>query len=304
MKWLGAAGWLLSWGDTTIALDPFFHRPPQARPNLPITRDELPPIDHLLVTHAHWDHFADTPYLAVTNARHTYVPKAAVRDLRREWRRRARAERRRGPDNWRAVVGGERIDLDGLQIEFHRIGRERFDLEFTRDALSKLRRGGNLRDWYYGFKFLATHLYGECFAISLTLRESGRRLCFFGNLPPIAAPMPQVLEGVDVAVLPYCPANGDWCEESIAVARKLRPSTVLMHHFDQFLPPVTVGLDLARYRERMLSETPIERIVVPKFFSDSSLETLLLQMPTVPIVRPPSMTRTSPVTKDAASEHR
>lgn len=50
-----------------------------------------------------------------------------------------------------------------------------------------------------------------------------------------------------------------------------------MHHFDQFLPPVTVGLDLARYRERMLSETSIDRVVVPVFFRDSSLETLLEQ---------------------------
>ena len=277
MKWLGAAGWLLTWRDQTIVLDPFFHRPPQARPTLPITRDELPDIDHLLVTHAHWDHFADAPYLAVTNARNSYVPRAALRDLRRESRRRTPAERRRGPDCWHAVDGGERIDLDGLEIEFHRIGKERFDVRFTRDALRKMRRGANLRDWYYGLKFLATHLYGECFAISLALRESGRRLCFFGNLPPIAAPVPRALEALDVAVMPYCPANGDWCEESIALARKLRPPTVLMHHFDQFLPPVTVGLDIANYQGRMLSESPIDRVIVPKFFRDSKLEMLLEQ---------------------------
>ena len=53
MKWLGAAGWLLRWGDQNLLIDPFFHRPPNAKPTLPIGLSDLPPIDLLLLTHGH-----------------------------------------------------------------------------------------------------------------------------------------------------------------------------------------------------------------------------------------------------------
>jgi L-ascorbate metabolism protein UlaG (beta-lactamase superfamily) len=264
MTWLGAAGWLLRHRDHTVAIDPFFQRPPAARPHLPIRRDELPLLDYLLLTHGHFDHSADVPYLAATRARTTYVPRALLRDLDREWSRLPASRRRRERD-WHGVDGGERLTIGDLEVSFHRIGTERFDLGMLRASLGKLLRGGDRRDWVTALRFLRTHIYGRCFAVLLHDRAAARKLVFFGNLTTNVDELARVHPDIDVAVLPYCPANGDWLAESIHVARALRPPVVLVHHFDQFLPPVTVGLDLPTYVRGVEDAVPGTTVHIPKF---------------------------------------
>ncbi|HTM21997.1 MAG TPA: MBL fold metallo-hydrolase [Kofleriaceae bacterium] len=276
MTWLGAAGWLLRHGDTTIAIDPFFHRPPAARPILALRRDDLPVIDYLLATHAHYDHFADVPYLACTRARATYVPRAALRDLERE-RRRLPAALRRAETRWHGVVGGETIALGDLHISFHRIGTERFDLAMARDAIGKLARHGDRHDWATAVRFLGSHFCGACHAILLHDRATDRKLIFFGMLTTDLGTLPAEHAGVDVAVLPYCPANADYLAESVHVARALRPATVLVHHFDQFLPPVTVGLDMPAYARAVEAGAPGTRVELPKFCKPFRLELTAIQ---------------------------
>ena len=274
MKWLGAAGWLLHYGDTTIAIDPFFHRPPEARPTLPIGRDELPTLDYLLITHCHWDHFADAPHLAATNARHSYVPAKAIRDLEKAWKRTPTALRRH-TKSWHGVVGGECIELDGLRISFHRIGTERFDLWMLRNSIAKLRETNKWADYKNALAFLASHILGKCFAVVFHFTETGRKLAFFGNLTRRAGELAAAHPDIDIAVLPYCPANGDWLDESVCLIGQLEPRAVLVHHFDQFLPPVTVGLDMPEYVRQLKRKAPGMPVHLPKFFKEFSLDGLL-----------------------------
>ncbi len=274
MTWLGAAGWLLRHREVTIAVDPFFQRPPAARPVLPIRRDQLPVLDYLLLTHGHWDHSADVPYLASTRARTTYVPRAMLRDLRRE-RDRIPAPLRRGDYQWHAVDGGEQLAIGELEVSFHRIGTERFDLQMVRESLAKLARSGNRADWATAARFLRTHMFGACFAVLVCDRAAGRKLAFFGNLTTDVGELARAHPDIDVAVLPYCPANGDWLAESIHVARALRPPVVLVHHFDQFLPPVTVGLDMPGYIRGVEAAAPGTRVQVPKFHRPFGFASLL-----------------------------
>jgi hypothetical protein len=135
----------------------------------------------------------------------------------------------------------------------------------ARDAVAKLVRAGNRSDWATGLRFLRSHMYGACFAILLHDRAAERKLIFFGMLTRDLGALPAQHAGVDVAVLPYCPANADWLAESVHVARALRPATVLVHHFDQFLPPVTVGLDLPGYARGVEAGAPGTRVELPKF---------------------------------------
>jgi len=274
MTWLGAAGWLLRHRGAVIAIDPFFQRPPAARPVSPIGRDQLPPIDYLLATHAHYDHFADVPYLAATRAARTYVPRAALRDLERGWARVPAPLRRRDRD-WHGVIGGETLTVGDLELSFHPIGTERFDLHMVRESLAKLYRSGDRRDWLTAVRFVRTHMYGRCFAVLVRDRAAGRKLVFFGNLTRDAGGLGERHPDIDVAVLPYCPANGDWLAESICLAQALRPPVVLVHHFDQFLPPVTVGLDLPGYVRGVEAAVPGTSVQVPKFHRPFRFDSLV-----------------------------
>ncbi len=229
----------------------------------------------MTLTPRDWDHFADTPELAVRNAAQTYVPEKALKDLERQWKRTPPRDRKRGNECWHGVRGGERIELDGLTIGFHRIGTERFDVGMVLDALDKMRRHGSLQSLRSALGFLHMHVLGECFAISLRLAAAKKTVVFFGNLAIDTGDLQNTYPDIDLAVLPYCPANGDWLDESIAVANRIKPTNVMVHHFDQFFPPITVGLDMPGYIDALKTNTGVETVLPAKFFAESTLLSLL-----------------------------
>jgi L-ascorbate metabolism protein UlaG (beta-lactamase superfamily) len=76
LRWLGAAGVYLTDGDTTLLVDPFFTRPTLTRLVLGKLRPEptrirsalkragVDDVDAVIVTHAHFDHALDAPWIA------------------------------------------------------------------------------------------------------------------------------------------------------------------------------------------------------------------------------------------------
>ncbi|MET8263938.1 MBL fold metallo-hydrolase [Micromonospora arida] len=75
-RWWGTAGWRVDIGDRTVLVDPFLSRidtglftgPFRADTPLAVRTDVIDPrVDRattVLVTHTHWDHFMDVPYIA------------------------------------------------------------------------------------------------------------------------------------------------------------------------------------------------------------------------------------------------
>ena len=70
-RWLGVAGIELNISGQILAIDPLFTRPPLHRllagrvePDTRMAREKMPHCDHILVSHAHWDHLMDVPALA------------------------------------------------------------------------------------------------------------------------------------------------------------------------------------------------------------------------------------------------
>ncbi|HMA35999.1 MAG TPA: MBL fold metallo-hydrolase [Chloroflexia bacterium] len=73
-RWFGVAGVAITANGQTLALDPFFSRPPYSRfllgrpvPSRRLAEHLLPACDYVLVSHSHWDHVMDVPAVA----RHT-----------------------------------------------------------------------------------------------------------------------------------------------------------------------------------------------------------------------------------------
>ena len=101
LRWLGVAGLELGFGSTVLAFDPFFTRPSlwqvafgRLRPNIELAAAILPRCDHILVTHAHYDHLMDVPAVVKTTNADVHgssnacrllatldVPEAKVREI-------------------------------------------------------------------------------------------------------------------------------------------------------------------------------------------------------------------------------
>ena len=69
-RWLGVQGLELSCAGQTLAIDPFFTRPPlsslllrRVQPNLALAARLLARCDYVLVSHPHYDHILDVPDL-------------------------------------------------------------------------------------------------------------------------------------------------------------------------------------------------------------------------------------------------
>lgn len=74
-RWLGTAGWRIDIGAKTVLVDPYLSRfhtgqfDGKFNPATPLTVDTARIADHpgtpatILVTHTHWDHFNDVPYI-------------------------------------------------------------------------------------------------------------------------------------------------------------------------------------------------------------------------------------------------
>lgn len=77
IRWLGNAGFEFHLGETTVIVDPFLTRPQyhqtyfgRVAPDEAALRKHIQHCDHILVTHAHFDHCMDAPEIALrTGAR-------------------------------------------------------------------------------------------------------------------------------------------------------------------------------------------------------------------------------------------
>ena len=60
LTWLSHGGWMIETGNHRVLLDPFLTENPAAS----ISADQLPNIDHILISHGHFDHVADAAMIA------------------------------------------------------------------------------------------------------------------------------------------------------------------------------------------------------------------------------------------------
>jgi L-ascorbate metabolism protein UlaG (beta-lactamase superfamily) len=58
-QWHGAAHYQITYKNLKTLIDPLYTRLPGDKPHLSVTRDQVGPIDYLLLTHGHLDHSWD-----------------------------------------------------------------------------------------------------------------------------------------------------------------------------------------------------------------------------------------------------
>ncbi len=71
VRWLGVAGLEFTLGDHTLLIDPFLSRPPlrnvfmgRVYSDIQLIKEKIKKADHILITHAHYDHLLDVPAIA------------------------------------------------------------------------------------------------------------------------------------------------------------------------------------------------------------------------------------------------
>ncbi|SDK78655.1 L-ascorbate metabolism protein UlaG, beta-lactamase superfamily [Glycomyces sambucus] len=124
VRWLGTNAWEVTGNGATVLVDPYVSRtytgatvPGEFDPDTPITVDEgevdkyVTAADSILITHAHFDHIADVPYVAAKTGATVLGTETHLNLLRAM----------DAPDEQLAQVGGgELYRFDGYTVEVFR----------------------------------------------------------------------------------------------------------------------------------------------------------------------------------------
>jgi L-ascorbate metabolism protein UlaG (beta-lactamase superfamily) len=284
VTWLGNAGWQVSEGNTVILVDPYLSRirapAPPGAPPLPAsdTRraygwEDRPVSDHttidahihhadlVLVTHAHYDHIFDVPYIADRTGA-TVVGSESTTNILRAY---GIAERQ-----LITVRGGEDYQFNGFSLRV--IPSLHSPLDHKHYFSSQTAPPGMKAP----LTLQQMHPEGGTFAY--LIRIGAHEILAFGGMNYIE----RELEGLrpDVVLVGANASrreNYDYCGRLMRVLGY--PALVLPTHWDNFLLPYGASQRVAvealqSFLDEVTAASPRTRVVVPEYFQAIALPAL------------------------------
>jgi len=229
VKWLGTAGFSISYGDHTVLIDPYLTRASLARCALgTIASDEaavrryVPRADAIVVGHTHFDHALDVPLLAKMTGAKVFGSRSAV----------ALCRSQAVPD---AQVDCVEREAGGAAVE-REVGP--FRLRFVPSAHSRFFFGrvpaaGEIADCDDVPLRIGDYRCGAVFAVEIAV--AGKTLFHLGSAELVDAR----LEAKNVDLVLLCVAGWTASRDlPERMARLLSPGAVLLSHWDDFFRPL------------------------------------------------------------------
>jgi hypothetical protein len=264
-EWHGAAHYHITCNNLKTVIDPLYTRLPGDKPHLTATKDSLDRLDHLLLTHGHLDHSWDVPDLIAQRDPEVYAPEKCLREAQKAAKR-AGSSPAREKHHALETIKGKTFSLGSIEVTPYQIGTEEIDFWFIRSMFIRPLVHATPSAIPVGWKWVAHHLFGNCFAFHLRFPRQRLTMLYFGNLTNRVEELTEI-ESVDILALPYCPANNKWLRDSQFLIQRFRPNVTLVHHFDNFMNPFTLSkyMDLDHYRTVLQQRCPEAKFYFSKF---------------------------------------
>jgi L-ascorbate metabolism protein UlaG (beta-lactamase superfamily) len=272
--WYGTAALHLVMDEALgVFFDPFFARPPEARPA--IVADpravDLRPLDLILVSHSHFDHVMNLPDLVSRYPQaQAHVPAVTVDNCRRLCASQTFKDYSRSlsESDWarvHVVTAGDRAEVVSRDGSVRVRATAIKSGHVTFDAYSVLRvifNFGVIRRLGYYSKFLLGFRKKEVLGWGVQIESGGesRRMVFFGSLCKKYASLLRQYSGCDYAFLPLA-GRKDILPYASVVTEALQPRMVIPVHHDDFFPPVSYAVDYGNYAEWLKKSLPGTRLL-------------------------------------------
>ena len=246
LTWLGAAGFKLDTSEgATLLIDPFFSRPAQAYPLLPLRLTDIYPVDEILLTNGRFDHAMDTPALTSQTGALVHATRSICERL--------------------AELGVSRHSLQTLTLRKSK-GLGKLLWQALPSLVNQLDSSPVLRALTNNPRNLAVaqeldRRWPPGDIVAYHLQVEGLSLVHFGSAGWIEAEI-QLLHP-DIALLPV-EYHADTNSAVVQLAARLTPKVVIPHHWDNYYPPLSRQINLKEFAAALKIVAPAVKVYIPK----------------------------------------
>lgn len=247
LLWLGTAGFLIEYQGHKLLVDPFLSRPPGAAPTLRAKPEGFKDVSLILVSHGHFDHAMDVAALALLSKAPVYAPSKTCEILKNK-----------GVDPALLHANEEHPSFtwNGALIQILPSRHIRFDPPLIARTLAKMIRGGTL---FEIARLAVAYPLGS--NSDFLMDFHGYRVLFSGSgggkWEMLARLRPHCF------LLPFA-GRSDLVEYYLRALKIVRPTTVVLHHFDRFYPAFCVEYPVREFTDKAGRELPGVRVIVPE----------------------------------------
>ncbi len=250
ITWLGTAGFDISTKDSRFLIDPYVSRNLEAEPVQPKKPADLAGADKIFISHGHFDHLMDLPEILAQdpeNPARVFCSATAAKTLEKMGVFPARIYR---------------VTRDNTAVRFGQVGARacfgrhiRFDLSLVAATLARVHTR-----FFHILPLFTGYPCGQ--VLSWRFSVEGRTIQHLGSAggPPGGV---ENLNPADVLMLPL-QGHSNICRIAADLVVRLTPRSVIVHHHDNFYPPVSRTVDIAPFVEQVNRQCPDTRIIVPR----------------------------------------
>ncbi len=250
ITWLGTAGFDIRTKDSRFLIDPYVSRNPEASPVQPRRPTDLAGADKIFISHGHFDHLMDLPEILAQDTEkpaRVFCSATAAKTLEKMGVSPARIYR---------VTRNNTVVRFGQGTARACFGRHiRFDLSLVAATLARIHTR-----FFHILPLFTGYPCGRVLNWRFSLE--GRTIQHLGSAGAAPGELKKQAPA-DVLMLPL-EGHSDICRIAADLVQLLTPGSVIVHHHDNFYPPVSRTVDIAPFVEQVNRQCPDIRIIVPR----------------------------------------
>lgn len=248
ITWFGTANLKVQDDQSSIHFDPYL--PSEIRLNY-CTDWPAEVAEQIFITHGHFDHLMDIPELMCKGDYLVNCSDVAAENL---------ISRSVDKSRINVICAGQRIRVGSIEVHVMKGCHSRAGLRLILKTFLNYRvitRPGVVREL---LKQHLAHPCGPVFAYHVTL--DGKEILHLGSMD--IDPETRYPENVDLLMLPYQGCS-DLLKQAMKIIKRIKPRSILLHHFDDSFPPISRNVDTSGFINIMKNEYPAIPVYSPRY---------------------------------------